>query len=86
MTELSIAVSDFVLSLSSFYGAGVLFQRYVHAAFGLLLVGSAAGVGTIRFLNITPLNRRNAVISLHTKLSWLATILGENPRFIASAF
>jgi hypothetical protein len=46
-------------------------------AIGLLVIALAAGVGTIRFLNIAPLRRRNAVISLHTKLSWFATILGE---------
>lgn len=84
MTELSIALSDFALSLSSFYGAGFVVQRNIHAALGFLLVGVAAGLGTIRFLNITPIRRRNEVISVHSKLSWLATILGIP--LIAAAF
>ncbi len=77
MAQISTAISDLVLSISSFYGAGVIARRYVHAATGLLIIALAAVVGTIRFLNIAPLLRRNAVISLHTKLSWFGAILGE---------
>jgi hypothetical protein len=77
MTQISTAVSDFVLSVSSFYGAGVIARRYIHAAVGLLIIALAAGVGAIRFLNIAPLHRHNAVISLHTKLSWFGAILGK---------
>lgn len=82
MAEISTAISDLVLSLASFYGAGVVFERYKHASLGLLLVGLAAGVGTVRFLHVTPIHRRNSVIALHTKLSWLATILGERLYFV----
>ena len=77
MAQISTAVSDLVLSISSFYGAGVITRRYIHAAIGLLIIALAAGVGTIRFLNIVPLRRQNAIISLHSKLSWFAAILGE---------
>ena len=77
MEQVSTAISDFVLSISSFYGAGVIVKRYIHAAVGLIIIGLAAGVGTIRFLNILPLHRRSDVISLHSKLSWFGAILGE---------
>ena len=76
MAQISTAISDFVLCISSFYGAGVIARRYNHAAIGLLIIALAAGVGTIRFLNIVPLLRRNDVISLHSKLSWFGAIVG----------
>ena len=77
MAQISTAISDLVLSISSFYAAGVIAPRYIHGAAGLLIIALAAGVGTTRFLNIAPGNRQNAVISLHTKLSWFGAILGE---------
>ena len=76
MAQISTAISDFVLCISSFYEAGVIARRYNHAAIGLLIIALAAGVGTIRFLNIVPLLRRNEVISLHSKLSWFGAIVG----------
>lgn len=76
MAQISTAISDFVLSVVLFYCAGVLSRRYIHAAIGMLIIGFAAGVGTIRFLNIISMHRQNSVVSLHTKLSWFAAIIG----------
>lgn len=77
MSQISTAISDLVLSISSFYAAGIIARRYLHATVGLLIIALASGVGTVRFLSIAPLDRRNEVISLHTKLSWFAAIAGE---------
>ncbi|XP_060586830.1 uncharacterized protein LOC132742424 [Ruditapes philippinarum] len=73
--QISTSVSDLILACSALYVTLSLFQDgYVFAASGLLIQGTAAGVGVVRFAMRRP--ESSPVFRAHKLLSWLAATAG----------
>ncbi|XP_800041.1 uncharacterized protein LOC579487 [Strongylocentrotus purpuratus] len=71
--ELSTAVSDFILCVSSFGTAVSILPITSLGAFGFLIMSVAAGFGTARFSMSAPSQH---IVSCHASMSWLAGTLG----------
>ncbi|XP_072169693.1 uncharacterized protein [Diadema setosum] len=71
--ELSTAVSDFILSLTSFGTAVSILPINTIGAFGFLVMSVAAGFGTVRYGSANPSEH---IVQCHASMSWLAGTVG----------
>ena len=74
--QLSTAVSDFVLALSSYYSAFAVQKSSKYGSAGFLIVGFAASLGVLRFGSVLP-RYQTSVHRMHVVFSWLGSIFGE---------
>ncbi|XP_022080502.1 uncharacterized protein LOC110973749 isoform X2 [Acanthaster planci] len=81
MQQMSSAVSDFVLALTSFGTAISLLRQNIFASAGFALMGAVASCGTYRFSRASP---SPGVLQLHQAMAWVTTILGTS--LVASGF
>ncbi|XP_077982493.1 transmembrane protein 276-like [Glandiceps talaboti] len=71
--QLSVAISDFALAVTSLNAAFVILSVTKLGSFGFLLIGTAASCGVVRFASSSPPQH---LIGLHAMFSWLAGTVG----------
>ncbi|XP_038069492.1 uncharacterized protein LOC119738651 [Patiria miniata] len=81
MQQMSTALSDLVLALTSFGTALFILRQNLFASAGFILMGMAASCGAYRFSRSTPSPQ---VLYWHQGLAWITTILGTS--LVASGF